>query len=251
LRVQKNFSNGLQFLFTYVNSKSIDDASTPNNGGSFLGGSSSGILDPNNLRLQRGLSAFDIPQTWQFSYVYQLPIGRGKAFGGGMNPVLNAIIGGWQTNGILRFDNGQPLALGLAGGLPLPGGFGQRPDLTGVPRRNHGSTASVLTQYFADPTVFSVPAPYTLGNTGRTLSLRAPGTANTSFSVFKEFPIRERMRLEYRFESFNAFNHPQFCPPNTTVSYNPANGSPVGSFGTTTCQANSPREVQMALKLYF
>jgi len=251
LRVQKNFSNGLQFLFTYVNSKSIDDASTPNNGGSFLGGSSSGILDPNNLRLQRGLSAFDIPQTWQFSYVYQLPIGRGKAFGGGMNPVLNAIIGGWQTNGILRFDNGQPLALGLAGGLPLPGGFGQRPDLTGVPRRNHGSTASVLTQYFADPTVFSVPAPYTLGNTGRTLSLRAPGTANTSLSVFKEFPIRERMRLEYRFESFNAFNHPQFCPPNTTVSYNPANGSPVGSFGTTTCQANSPREVQMALKLYF
>jgi hypothetical protein len=243
LRVEKRFSNGLQFLVTYVNSKSIDNGSIPSNGGSFLGGNSSVILNPNNLALQRGLSQFDIPQVWQFSYVYQLPIGRGKRFAGGINPVLNAIIGGWQTNGIWRFDNGQPIILGLSGGQALPG-YGQRPQLTGVPRRNHGSNR--LTQYFADNSVFQVPAAYTLGNAPRTLSLRNPGTANASLSVFKEFPIskvREGMRLEYRLESFNALNHPQFCGPNTAV------GS--GSFGTTTCQANSPREVQMALKLYF
>ena len=92
--------------------------------------------------------------------------------------------------------------------------------------------------------VFAVPG-------ARKDSVRPVLPSVYGLSVFKEFPIRERMRLEYRFESFNAFNHPQFCPPNTTVSYNPANGSPVGSFGTTICQANSPREVQMALKLYF
>jgi hypothetical protein len=116
--------------------------------------------------------------------------------------------------------------------------------LTAVPRRNHGS--DWLTQYFANPDAFTVPAAYTLGNAPRTLSLRNPGTANASLSAFKEFPlskVREGMRLEFRFESFNAFNHPQFCGPNAVV------GS--GSFGNVTCQANSPREVQMALKLYF
>jgi hypothetical protein len=243
LRVEKRFSNGLQFLLTYVNSKSIDDASLPGNGSSFLGGSVATILDPNNLALERSLSQFDIPQVWQFSYVYQLPIGRGKSLGRGLNPVLNAIIGGWQTNGIWRFDNGQPIILGLSGGQPLPG-YGQRPELTGVPRRNHGS--NWLTQYFADPSVFTVPAPYTLGNAPRTLSLRNPGTANATLSIFKEFPIdrvREGMRLEYRLESFNALNHPQFCGPNTVVGG--------GRFGVVNCQANSPREVQMALKLYF
>jgi hypothetical protein len=243
LRVEKRFSNGLQFLVTYVKSKSLDNATIAGEGNSFLGGSSSSILNPNNLALERSLSQFDIPQVWQFSYVYQLPIGRGKRFAGGLNPVLNAIIGGWQTNGIWRFDNGQPIMLGLSGGQPLPG-YGQRPELTAVPRRNHGS--DWLTQYFANPDAFTVPAAYTLGNAPRTLSLRNPGTANASLSAFKEFPlskVREGMRLEFRFESFNAFNHPQFCGPNAVV------GS--GSFGNVTCQANSPREVQMALKLYF
>jgi hypothetical protein len=94
--------------------------------------------------------------------------------------------------------------------------------------------------------VFSVPAPYTLGNAPRALNLRAPGTANATLSLFKDFPmdsIREGMRLQYRLESFNALNHPQFCGPNATVG--------TGTFGKVTCQANLPREVQMALKFYW
>jgi hypothetical protein len=73
-----------------------------------------------------------------------------------------------------------------------------------------------------------------------------PGTSTGALSLFKEFnlsKLREGSRAEFRLESFNALNHPQFCGPNTTV-----NG---GSFGEITCQANSPREVQLALKLYW
>jgi hypothetical protein len=94
--------------------------------------------------------------------------------------------------------------------------------------------------------VFSVPTPYTLGTAPRTLGIRAPGTRNATLSLSKEFTmnsIREGMRTEFRMESFNALNHPQFCGPNTTV------GSQV--FGQVTCQANSPREVQLGLKLYW
>jgi hypothetical protein len=243
LRVEKQLSKGLQFLVTYVNSKSLDNASIAGEGNSFLGGSSSAILDPNNLSLERALSQFDIPQVLQFSYVYALPIGRGKPFGTDLNPVLNAIIGGWQTNGMWRFDDGQPIALSLTGGQALPG-YGQRPNMSAAPTRSSGP--DWLNQYFANPQVFSIPDPYTLGNAPRTLSLRNPGTANATLSLFKEFTmnrIREGMRMEYRLESFNALNHPQFCGPNATV------GS--GSFGKVTCQANSPREVQMALKLYW
>jgi hypothetical protein len=244
LSAQKRMSNGLQFLVTYVFSKSIDEASEAGNGGSFLGGASANILDPNNLKLERGLSQFNVPQVFQFSYVYKLPIGRGQHFGANVNPIVNGFIGGWQTNGIWRFDNGQPIMLGLTGGQALPT-FGQRPYLTGSPKRNHSS--GWLQQYFTDESIFQVPAPYTLGNSPRTLTVTAPGTANATLSMFKQFDLgilREGSYLELRLESFNALNHPQFCGPNATVG----SGS---SFGTVTCQANLPREVQIAGKLYF
>jgi hypothetical protein len=76
--------------------------------------------------------------------------------------------------------------------------------------------------------------------------VRNPGAENADLSIFKEFglgTVREGMRLEYRFETFNTFNHPQFCGPDTTF------GSP--TFGKIFYQCNGPREVQMALKLYW
>jgi hypothetical protein len=191
---------------------------------------------------------------FQFTYVYQLPFGRGQRFGANMNPVLDAIIGGWQTNGIWRFDNGQPLQVSLAGtNQPLPG-YGQVPELTGTPQRNPKSKWLLpLAQgggYFANPDVFQVPAAYTIGDAPRTLPwVNVPGTANASLSLFKEFSlnrVREGARLELRTEWFNAFNHPQFAAPNTSVG----STGPTG-FGAITSQANSPREIQMALKLYF
>jgi len=275
VRVEKQFSAGLQFLMTYTWSKSIDNASSTDDSVVFLGGGylATGniipVQNPYDLRGERAESIFDIPHVWQLSYVYELPVGRGRTFGRNMNSVLNAIVGGWQTNGIIRIDNGRPilplLNTTIAGGnqskIPT---FGQRPILTGTLQRASGSPeqASVTNpdpnstvSYFANSSVANpgvlqdteAVAPFTLGNAPRTISsVRQPGARDASMSLFKDFPlakVREGMRLQFRAESFNTFNHPHFGGPNTLV------GNP--NFGKITFTVSSPRELQLALKLYF
>ena len=244
LRIEKRFSKGLQFLVAYSNQKSIDDASVSHGGTIWLGGSAS-LQNPNNRRLERSLSQFDIPQVLNLSYVYYLPFGRGHSIGGNWNPVVNALLGGWKTNGIWRFSTGQPLGVSLASSQPLPTYGVQRPNLTGTLARNTGSEWRDM--YFANPEVVELPAPYTIGNAPRTVgTIRTPGINTASLSILKDFylgKVLEGMRLEYRAEFFNAFNHPIFCGPNTTLDS--------GQFGQVTSQCNAPREVQMALKLYW
>ena len=270
-RVEKGFSNGLQFLMTYVVSKSIDDSSTTDDSISWLGGGIGGntlaVQDPNNLRAERAESTWDIPQVLQFTYVYALPVGRGKKFGAGMNKSLDAFVGGWQINGIIRIDDGRPIIPFLNNPVAIPT-YGQRPNLNGILRRSGGSIENAIdktavnpsaappTSYFAnaavDPTcgcptassVLQIPAPYTLGSTPRVItSVRQPGARNVNLSLFKEFPIRERMRIEYRLEAFNAFNHPHFNGPDSGVD------SP--TFGLISSLAGFQRQVQMAVKFYW
>jgi hypothetical protein len=104
-----------------------------------------------------------------------------------------------------------------------------------------------VTQYFANPEVAVAPPPFALGTAPRTLpNLRAPGINIANLSLFKEFSlarIREGMRLEVRAEAFNAFNHPLFGSPDTTVND--------GSFGQIFYTSSASREVQLAMKLYF
>ena len=92
--------------------------------------------DPNNLRLDRSLSAFSIPQIAQFSFVYQLPFGRHMKYGANVNGfALDALLGGWQVNGIYRVDNGLPIQLGLCGGVQRESADLRQPvsELGGVP----------------------------------------------------------------------------------------------------------------------
>ena len=210
----------------------------------WLGGSTS-LQNPNNRRLERSLSQYDIPQVLNLSYVYHLPFGKGKPIGSSWNPVVNAFLGGWKTNGIWRFSSGQPLALYLSGGQSLPTYGAQRPNLTGTLVRNTG--ANWREQYFANPEVVVKPDPFTISNAPRTLgSVRTPGINSANLSIMKDIyvnKIREGTRFEYRAEFFNAFNHPIFGGPNTTLGG--------GQFGMVLNQANAPREIQMALKLYW
>jgi hypothetical protein len=245
MRVEKRLSHGLQLLGTYTWSKSIDTSSVGSGGLTWLGGSTnSTVQDPNNLRLDRSLSQFDMPQILQLSGTYELPVGRGKLLGRGMSRWVDTFIGGWQVNGMYRRSSGQPLILGLSGGNAIPTWGGQRPNLSATLSQASGVN---LDQYFADPSVASVPAAYTLGTAPKTVgSVRAPGTNVMSASLFKQFAVsqvREGLKAEIRLESFNALNHPTFCGPNPTVGDS--------NFGKITCQANSPREVQIGLKVYF
>jgi hypothetical protein len=243
LRIEKRYSNGLQFLFSYTFQKSIDDSSLGSSGYSFLTGGSttseSAARDPNNLRLDRSLSVFSIPQIAQLSFVYQLPFGLHQ------RGLSRALLGGWQVNGIYRVDDGLPVQLFLCGGCStnLPTYGNQYPDLLAALRV--AGTAD-LNQYFADPQVAVKPAPYTDGDAPRVLSnARIPGTDNVTASLFKEIPLefREGARLEMRLEAFNVFNRVQFAAPDTNVGD--------ATFGEITAQANQPRQVQVGLKLYF
>ena len=255
VRAEKRFSNGLEFLATYTFSKSIDDASLTSTNSVFLGSFAS-LQNPNNPSGERSLSSFDIPQVLQFSYTYELPIGRGKLLGNNLHPVLNGIVGGWRTNGIWRFNSGRPINPMLFQGQSLPTYGPQRPNLIGTPHRAGGKDFDWINQYFTLPSdpqalpgsnFLAQPAQYAIGTAPRALgAVRNPGAANADLSMFKEFPlglVREGMRLEFRFEAFNAFNHPQFCGPDTT--YGDSN------FGKIFYTCNGPREVQLALKLYW
>ncbi|HSS95524.1 MAG TPA: carboxypeptidase regulatory-like domain-containing protein [Terriglobales bacterium] len=268
-RLEKGFANGLEFLLTYTVSKSIDDASATDESISWLGGGFQGdtlkVQNPNNIRGERALSTFDIPQVLQFSYTYALPVGRGKKFGGHMNSVINGIVGGWQLNGIWRFQAGRPILMVEDGShkneIPT---YNQRPTLNAPLKVNHGSHISMIGNYFVNAceydsfcldgshggqpdSALSGTDDYTLGNAPRTYGgARQPGAKLVNMALFKEFPlsnVREGMRMEFRLEAFNALNHPNFGPADTSLGD--------GAFGTINGLAQGMREVQLGLKLYF
>lgn len=117
------------------------------------------------------------------------------------------------------------------------------PDVTGVDPTMPGKTVTKLNEYF-NTAAFSQPAPFTFGNSSHYISsVFTPGIANTDFSVFKEFAPTENTHLQFRGEFFNVLNRVQFGGPNTSVTST--------NFGVITSQANSPRQIQFALKLLF
>ncbi len=252
ISVAKRYSNGLQLSANYTWSKSIDDSSIYDTNVAWLGsyGNNSGIglQDPNKRWLERGLSTFDIPQQVKLNYTYDLPVGRGRAFLSDMPRALDLVFGGWKTAGVWTIHDGFPLQFTVAnGGSPIWTYGPQRPNLTGTPTRSGGPESNWINNYFADPSVFQIPAPYTLGNASRTVgTVRSPFFFSANLSILKEFGLstaHEALRLELRLEAENAFNHPVFGTPNTYV------GDP--SFGVINYTAVGARQCQLALKLYF
>jgi hypothetical protein len=246
LTAEKRYSNGLQFLVSYVWSKSIDNSSVQDGNTTWLGSFTS-LMDPNKPWLERSLSTFDIPWVLQFSYTYDLPVGRGKMFLSNMPYVLDQIVGGWKTNGVWRMADGRPLAMSTYDGTSLPTYGGQRPNTNGKPKRRGGKDSVWINSYFTNPEIFSLPPVYTFGNTPRTIgSIRTPMAFNANMSMEKEFSlakVRKGMNFELRLEAENALNHPVFGTPDTSVD------DPL--FGTISYTSNTPRQVQLGGKVTF
>ncbi len=246
LMAEKQYSNGLQFLATYVWSKSIDDASVPDDNTTWLGSFTS-LQDPNKPWLERSLSTFDIPAVLQFSYLYDLPVGHGRTFFNKMPSILDAIVGGWKTNGIWRVNGGRPLNFSTYDGTSIPTYGGQRANIVGKPARRAGKDSVWINSYLVNPNVFVLPPVYTLGDAPRVTGLvRSPLAFNTSMSVEKDFSlskVHEGMKFELRLEAQNALNHPVFGTPDTSVD------DP--NFGIISYTSNSPRQVQLGVKITF
>lgn len=239
LRLQKRFSNGLNLLMSYTGSKLIDDASQVVN---FLGAAGN-HQDYYNKAAERSISTQDVSRQLVISYNYDLPFGRKGHLFRSAPKVVDAIIGGWQTNGIFTYQTGIPLQIANGANNTSLGTSTQRPNNNGKSAKLSGPVSDRVNEYF-DISVFSFAPQFTLGNTSRTSpDLRAPSRKNLDASIFKNFRIRERSQIQFRAEAFNATNHPTWNSPGTTV--NASSG-----FGQIT-SASAQRVMQLALKLSF
>jgi hypothetical protein len=240
-RVEHRMSRGLSISGAFTWSKEIDDMIPSVNG--FPGESFSGAPPQNfyNLRGERALSSWDTPLTLVISYLYELPVGPGKALlnhGG----VLGKVVGGWQINGNTTFQSGFPMQVNGGNGNGSFAGTG-RPNWTGQNPTLSGPVTDRLLKYF-DTSVFSFNAPFTYGNAPRMMpNLRCAGIDNWDMSLFKNTQIGERVKVQFRAESFNTFNRVQFGVPNTSINST--------AFGVISSQQNSPRNLQLGLRLLF
>ncbi|HKQ79691.1 MAG TPA: carboxypeptidase regulatory-like domain-containing protein [Blastocatellia bacterium] len=204
-------SNSMLFTMVYTWAKSIDSKSAAAGIGNDVAGWQ-GFLNNADVRRDRGLSEFDVNHRLVSSLVYELPIGRGKKFGGNLPKAADLVIGGWQVNAIATFQKGFPLTVTAADLGGLNDTFNtNRADLVGTPK-----LTKTLNQWF-DTSAFRQPAAGFLGTSGRSI-LRAPGINNWDTGLFKNFAITEGISFQFRFESFNAFNHTQWDVPVRNVA---------------------------------
>ncbi|HEX6804914.1 MAG TPA: carboxypeptidase-like regulatory domain-containing protein [Terriglobales bacterium] len=252
-KFQKRFSAGASILASYTLSKLIDNTNSEIN---WLEAAAPGWGDANayNLRGERSLDGFDVPQRFVLSGVLDLPVGRGHKFASDASPVANKIIGGWGVNTIITLQRGFPLSIGGCNGLLCNAGLqnvgSPRATIVAPRKQNNGPLSSRLNEWF-DTSAFAFTNNYGYGTDSRTEpNLRADGIKNIDFAAFKNttFGPDDRIGLEFRAEFFNFFNHPQFSPPNTGCCTPVSAG---GTFGQVTAQYNLPRVIQFGLRATF
>ncbi len=228
LKLEQRLSHGLSYILAYTFSKNIDSGAAG--------------MNSYNRRPERGLAVNHFPHNFIASYVWQLPLGKGRAMNI-QNKVLDAVVGGWQFSGITNFRSGPYLTIVVANDLANVLAGEQRANATGIaPSRLDPRTSGLLG---FDRAAYSTPSRGVFGNLGRTTQ-QGFGVNNWDMGINKDFPISklgEASRLQLRFEFFNIFNHTQFNNPGTTVNV-PATYGLVNS-------ARDPRILQIAGKLYW
>jgi hypothetical protein len=243
-RLQHRFSRGFTLLASYAWGKSIDNGS----GIRTTDGDPLTPSDDYNLNAERGLSAFDFRHRFTASFLYELPIGRGRAVGI-ENGVLNALLGGWQLGGIFTVQTGFPLTAFCGPGNIQNGGGYCRPDVVPGQDPNLPSDQRTVGRFFntdafvdrfgQDPNRITE---FRYGTSGRN-TITGPGIVSLDASLNKFFRFTERQNLEFRWEVFNAPNHPIFAPPGTSLR-NP-------NYGVITSTRIDNRQMQLALKYNF
>jgi Carboxypeptidase regulatory-like domain len=243
VRFQKRAGHYISFEGNYTFSKFTDDSSAGRN--AWLGNlwlDNPQLLD--DLKAEHAISANDTPHRLTAAIIFDVPVGKDRLIGGAMNPVLDAIVGGWSLNGVVTFQSGQPIAIYNASGQLADGN--QRPNVicsqisTGLGYHQAAETG--------DPVInqdcFGEPGDNIPGNAPRYFSnLRGDGIRNLDGSLTKEFTIREGKVLQVRAEMFNTFNHQRFAFPDV--------GSNDGALGQVTSTTNNFRRMQFGARFQF
>lgn len=271
IRFEKRYGSGLTFQTSYVFSKLLTDADSywGNNIGSNLNNSGGGggcclAADQYNRSLEKSIGEFDVTHDFKFGFVYDLPFGKGRQHL--THGPASWILGNWGVNGVLTYASGLPIAVTSSYVLPLYGTTNGRsiPYVTSYngwqPNWNGKFDPSVdtfLVGWCSSPTTAcSGPFPYqsqfapvdnSFGNATRfNPKVRQFPNLNENIAVARNFPIKESVRMELRAEGFNVFNRVRFGPGDL--------GLQDTLFGHLTSSAdllNTPRQLQLALKLYF
>ncbi len=245
---QRNF-HGFTTIAAYTWSRALDF-------GSAIRGTDGDQFaeNPYCIKCEYGPSAFNADNRFVISVIYDVPVGRGKSVDV-QNRFLDALVGGWELNGIFTDQNGQPMdpqGWDAAGQVVVPNS--NRLDYVGDPNLPRGTRS--IHEWFNTP-AFTEPLPSptgAFGTAGRN-SLVGPSFSDLDFAMHKNFRITERQSLQFRWENFNFVNHPQFGTPNDMYGATAYTATPAASFNTITTMANNNfatmRQMQFALKYIF
>jgi len=248
LLVTRRMAKGLSVLVGYTFSKMLTDSD------SALEGAYGTVQDIYNRRLERSVSAYNYPQVLKVTWIYDLPFGKGQRFLN-RNGVVNAVAGNWTLTGIHNYSSGNPLSIStsIAAWDALFNG-GIRGDVVpGAPfKKDAGGLAYGDGTQYLNPDAFRKPpttkggVPVRLGNSSRYVSgLRGEGISLEDFGIYKRFPIKERVNVEFRADFFNFLNRAGRGDPITNLD-DPSFGKITNPFYTTT-----PRGVQLEIRINY
>jgi hypothetical protein len=240
LKLSKRYSAGLTLQASYVLSKALTDSdgysSTPTS------------MDAYNLRLEKSIAAYDQTHVVKLTYVYELPFGKGKHFLASKS-VASAIFGGWRVAGIQGYSSGTPISLGTSVSFPIFDGANRAtvPTYTGWRGTYSGKFDPNADSFFQPVSFFGAQPTNQFGNETRyNPKARYLPNYNENISLARSIDLKgESKRLDFRWETFNLLNRTQFGPLSgaTTLQNN--------NFGKWQAQSNSPRRMQVSMKLYW
>ncbi len=227
VKTVKRFSKGLQLHANYTWGRAMDDQSSL---------AEWKTQNPFNKRADYSRSSFDIRHIFQLAYIYDVPFGRGKRFGGNWNRAADLLLGGWSVEGITRMQTGAPINVLTGQDRANVGRTYQRPNAIRDPNKG----PKTPDQWF-DTGAFVLPPIFTYGNAGAFI-VDADGRHNWDVAVQKNFKFKENHRLEFRTEFFNISN--------TVKMGNPINSFASSAFGRVT-SATDARQIQFGLRYAF
>ena len=239
---QKQASHGLQYQVAYTLSRCMSDSTGYYGAWNNALSASAYWQNVYDQKSEYAPCYYDATHVVSAYAIYDLPFGRHGMFGKGVNSAVNGVIGGWQVSPIVSFRTGWPMP--TEGAVDQSGTYsrGIRLDCSGVPSITNTFLPGIGRQWFVNDGQFTQPAAGTFGNCSPQLSdLRSPHYSDVDLSLHKDFPLTERFRLQFRSDFVNAFNHTQYNAPN--MGY----GSAMGQITS----AQPPRNIQLALKLYY
>ncbi len=236
LKLERGYRNGLTLQGSYVFSKLLTDADSLD--------ADNSALDHYNRGLEKSIGEYDVTHDFKANYVYELPFGRGKRWLTGGPAAW--VLGNWRVSGTHFWASGFPLQLNNSVNFPIFNGRNAAMVSTydGWVVEHENPNWKGSDRYFQPAAFFPTQPTDRPGNsTRKNPKARAPWVQESNFSLSKSFPIKEEVRMDLRWEMFNALNYARFNPGSQNVQ------DP--NFGLVNSTLNEPRRMQLGLKLYF